>query len=39
MLENYGLIKLIQEIEDEEKLSKEEALKYYTALKAKNVES
>jgi hypothetical protein len=39
ILENYGLVKLIEEIEDEKRLSKEEALKYYAALKAKNVES
>jgi hypothetical protein len=39
ILEDYGLAKLIEEVEDEEKLSKEEALKYYAALKAKNVEN
>ncbi len=39
ILEDYGLAKLIEEVEDEERLSKEEALKYYASLKAKNVES
>ncbi len=41
LLENFGLVKLIEEIEDEdvERLSKAEALKYYRSLKEKNVDS
>jgi hypothetical protein len=39
ILEDYGLAKLIEEREGEERLSKQEALKYYASLKAKNVES
>ncbi|BAZ16643.1 hypothetical protein NIES4071_85210 [Calothrix sp. NIES-4071] len=38
ILENYGLIKLM-EADDDERLSKEEALKYYQSLKKKHVES
>lgn len=38
ILENYGLVKLIEEVEDEETLSKHEALKYLEVLK-NNVES
>ncbi len=41
LLENFGLVKLIEEIEDEdaERLSKAEALKYYRSLQEKNVDS
>ncbi|MEM9924089.1 MAG: hypothetical protein AAF915_10125 [Cyanobacteria bacterium P01_D01_bin.50] len=39
ILEDYGLGKLIEEVEGEERLSKEEALKYYASLKSKNVDS
>ena len=39
ILEDYGLGKLIEEVEGEERLSKEEALKYYASLKTKNVDS
>jgi hypothetical protein len=39
ILENYGLIQLMAESEDDERLSKDEALKYYQSLKNKNVES
>lgn len=39
ILEDYGLAKLMEEPEGEEKLSKEEALKFYALLKAKTVES
>ncbi|QSJ21072.1 hypothetical protein JYQ62_32960 [Nostoc sp. UHCC 0702] len=39
ILENYGLVKLMEEVEDEELLSKDEALKYYQSLKNKNVAS
>lgn len=38
ILENYGLAKLMDS-EDNERLSKEEALKYYQSLKKKHVES
>jgi hypothetical protein len=38
ILENYGLAKLMEEVKDEKPLSKEETLKYYESLKAKNVE-
>ncbi|MBW4599500.1 MAG: hypothetical protein KME29_07765 [Calothrix sp. FI2-JRJ7] len=38
ILENYGLAKLM-DLEDNERLSKEEALKYYQSLKKKHVES
>ncbi|MBD2774216.1 hypothetical protein [Iningainema tapete] len=38
ILENYGLAQLM-ESEDNERLSKEEALTYYQSLKKKNVES
>lgn len=38
ILENYGLAKLM-DLEDNERLSKEEALKYYQFLKKKHVES
>ncbi|WP_392482502.1 hypothetical protein [Nostoc sp. C110] len=33
ILENYGLAKLIEEVEEEKLLSKDEALKYYQSLK------
>lgn len=33
ILENYGLSKLIEETEDDERLSKEQALKYYHSIK------
>lgn len=33
ILENYGLAKLIEETEDDERLSKEQALKYYNSIK------
>ena len=33
ILENYGLAKLIQETEDDERLSKEQALNYYNSIK------
>jgi hypothetical protein len=39
ILENYGLIQLMAESEEDERLSKNEALKYYQSLKNKNVES
>ena len=32
ILENYGLAKLMKEVEEEENLSKDEALKYLEAL-------
>jgi hypothetical protein len=37
ILEDYGLVQLMDEVEDEETLNKEEALKYLATLK--NVES
>lgn len=39
ILENYGLAKLIEEAEGDERLSKEQALKYYNSLKENNVSS
>ena len=39
ILENYGLGKLIEEVENDETLSKEEALKYLESIENKNVES
>lgn len=39
ILENYGLIKLMAEVEGEENLSKEEALNYLQFLKNNNVEN
>lgn len=39
ILENYGLIKLMAESENEERLTKDEAWKYYQSLKQKNVGS
>ncbi len=39
ILENYGLAKLIEETEGDERLSKEPALKYYNSIKQNNVAS
>jgi hypothetical protein len=41
IIEDFGLARLIEEAEDEdnERLSKDEALKYYQALKGENVDS
>jgi hypothetical protein len=39
ILEDYGLAKLMEEAENEERLSKEEALQYYKSLKGNYVES
>jgi hypothetical protein len=39
ILEDYGLVKLIEEVENEPTLSKEEALKYLASLNNNNVES
>lgn len=39
ILENYGLAKLIEETEGDERLSKEQALKYYNSLKENTVAS
>lgn len=39
ILENYGLVQLMAESEDDERLSQDEAVKYYKSLKNKNVES
>lgn len=39
ILEDYGLAQLMDEVEDDEILNKEEALKYLASLKASNVES
>lgn len=39
ILENYGLAKLMDETYAEEKLTKNEALKFYQLLKGNNVES
>ncbi|MEG4395048.1 hypothetical protein [Microcoleus sp. BROC3] len=39
ILENYGLTKLIEETEGDERLSKEQALKYYNSIKQNNVAS
>ncbi|GAA6615812.1 hypothetical protein [Scytonema sp. NUACC26] len=39
ILEDYGLAKLMEESEDNERLSKGEAIRYYQSLKKKNVES
>ncbi|WP_242051443.1 hypothetical protein [Nostoc sp. FACHB-280] len=33
ILENYGLVKLMDESENDERLNKEKALKYYQSLK------
>ncbi|MEH2108422.1 hypothetical protein [Nostoc sp.] len=37
ILEDYGLAKLIEGVEEEKPLSKDEALKYYQSLKEENV--
>ena len=39
ILEDYGLAKLIEEVEDDPTLSKEEALKYLASIDNNNVES
>lgn len=39
ILEDYGLAQLMDEIKDEEPISKDEALKYYQSLKNGHVES
>jgi hypothetical protein len=39
ILEDYGLAQLMDEVEDDEILNQEEALKYLASLKANNVES
>ncbi|MGK7938024.1 MAG: hypothetical protein AB4206_19830 [Xenococcaceae cyanobacterium] len=39
VIENFGLAKLIEETEDEELLSGEEAYNYYQSLKNNSVES
>ncbi|MDZ8034479.1 hypothetical protein [Nostoc sp. DedSLP04] len=39
ILEDYGLAKLIEEVEEEKPLSKDEALQYYQSLKEENVAS
>jgi len=39
IIEDYGWAKLMEESEHEERLSKEEALKYYKSLKSNYVES
>lgn len=39
ILEDYGLAKLIKESENEERLSKEEALQYYKSLQGNYVKS
>lgn len=39
ILENYGLVKLIEEVEHDETLSKQEALKYLESIKNNNMES
>lgn len=38
ILENYGLAKLMEEVEDEQRLSKNEALQYYHLLESEDVE-
>ena len=39
ILEDYGLAQLMDEVEDDETLNREEALEYLASLKADNVES
>jgi len=39
ILEDYGLAKLMEEVQEEKPLSKDEALKYYQSLKNKDVAS
>jgi RelB Antitoxin alpha helical domain len=38
ILENYGLLQLMAESEDDERLAKDEAVKYYQSLKNKNMQ-
>jgi len=38
ILENYGLVKHMEESEDREKLSKAEALEYYQSIKGNHVD-
>ena len=38
ILEDYGLVQLMEEVENDDILSKQEALKYLESLKANNVE-
>ncbi len=39
ILEDYGLAKLMEEVQNEKPLSKDEAIKYYQSLKGGNVAS
>lgn len=39
ILENFGLAKLMEETDNDERLSGDEAKKYYESLKGNNVES
>ena len=39
ILENYGLVKLIEEVEHDDTLSEQEALKYLESIKNNNMES
>jgi hypothetical protein len=39
ILENFGLVKLMQEVDDDELLSGDDAYLYYQSLKLQNVES
>ena len=39
ILENFGLAKLMQQVEDDELLSGDEAYSYYQSLKLQNAES
>ena len=39
ILEDYGLAKMIEEVENDPTLSKEEALKYLASINTNNVES
>lgn len=39
VLENFGFVQLMEEADNDEILSKDEAVKYYFALKSNNVES
>lgn len=39
ILENFGLAKLMDEVEDDEILTRDEAYSYYQSLKGQNVES
>lgn len=38
ILENFGLVKLMEEVDDQERLSKAEALNYYQSLKGEHVD-